>query len=34
LTRLLEWYRAQGVSPEELLRNEVARNWDVKPVVL
>lgn len=30
LSRLLEWYRAQGVSPEELLRNEVVRNWDVK----
>ena len=34
LTRLLEWYRAQGVPPEELLRNEVVRNWDVKPVTL
>jgi UDP-glucose 4-epimerase len=32
LTQLLEWYRGQGVSPEELLRNEVVRNWDVKPV--
>jgi UDP-glucose 4-epimerase len=32
LLRLLEWYRAQGASPEELLRNEVVRNWDVKPV--
>ena len=31
LGRLLEWYRAQGASPEELLRNEVVRNWDVKP---
>ena len=32
LSRLLEWYRVQGVSAEELLRNEVVRNWDVKPV--
>jgi UDP-glucose 4-epimerase len=31
LSRLLEWYRAQGVSPEELLEDEVVRNWDVKP---
>ena len=31
LSRLLEWYRAQGVSPEELLQDEVVRNWDVKP---
>jgi len=33
LGHLLDWYRAQGASPEELLRNEVVRNWDVKPVV-
>ena len=33
LTHLLDWYRAQGASPDELLRNEVVRNWDVKPVV-
>ena len=32
LAKLLAWYRAQGTSPEELLRNEVVRNWDVKPV--
>ena len=32
LGRLLEWYRTQGVSPEELLRSEVVRNWDVTPV--
>jgi UDP-glucose 4-epimerase len=32
LSRLLEWYRAQGVSPEELLQDEVVRNWDVKPL--
>ena len=30
LRQLLAWYRAQNVSPEELLRNEVVRNWDVK----
>jgi UDP-glucose 4-epimerase len=29
LAQLLAWYRAQNVSPEELLRNEVVRNWDV-----
>ena len=28
LAMLLEWYRSQGVSPEELLRDEVVRNWD------
>jgi UDP-glucose 4-epimerase len=33
LTHLLEWYRAQGASPDELLRNEVVRNWNVKTVV-
>jgi UDP-glucose 4-epimerase len=32
LRQLLEWYRAQGTSPEELLRNEVVRNWDVRAV--
>jgi len=32
LAKLLAWYRAQGTSPEELLRSEVVRNWDVKPV--
>ena len=32
LSRLLEWYRAQGVPAHELLRNEIVRNWDVKPV--
>jgi hypothetical protein len=26
LSRLLEWYRAQGVSPEELLQDEVVRS--------
>ena len=27
LTRLLEWYRAQGKSPEDLLRDEIVHNW-------
>jgi UDP-glucose 4-epimerase len=30
LARLLAWYRAQGKSPEELLRDEIVRNWDPK----
>ena len=32
LRQLLSWYRAQNVSPEVLLRDEVVRNWDLKPV--
>ena len=32
LRQLLAWYRAQGTSPEDLLRAEVVRNWDMKPV--
>jgi UDP-glucose 4-epimerase len=32
LTHLLEWYRSFGVPPEELLRREVVRNWDLKPL--
>ena len=32
LQQLLSWYGAQNVSPEELLRDEVIRNWDLKPV--
>jgi UDP-glucose 4-epimerase len=32
LAQLLAWYRAQDMSPEELLREEVVRNWDVKTV--
>ena len=32
LGQLLSWYRAQDASPEELLRSEVVRNWDVKAV--
>lgn len=30
LTRLREWYEGQGKKPEELLRDEVVRNWVVK----
>ncbi len=33
LAQLLAWYRAEGTPPEQLLQNEVVRNWDVKPVV-
>jgi UDP-glucose 4-epimerase len=33
LRQMLSWYRAQGTSPEELLRAEVVRNWDVKTAV-
>ena len=33
LRQLLSWYRGQGVSPEELLRDEVVRNWDLKTAV-
>lgn len=29
LRKLLDWYLAQGVSPEQLLEHEVVRNWDV-----
>jgi UDP-glucose 4-epimerase len=32
LAMLLEWYRSQDASPEQLLRDEVVRNWDVNPV--
>ena len=28
LQRMLAWYQAQGVSPEELLEQEVVRNWE------
>ena len=31
LRRLLDWYGTLGVSPEELLRNEVIHNWTVEP---
>jgi UDP-glucose 4-epimerase len=30
LGQLLAWYQAQGASPEQLLRNEVVRNWTGK----
>ena len=32
LAHLLEWYRSLGVAPEELLRHEVVRNWDQRPL--
>jgi dTDP-D-glucose 4,6-dehydratase len=32
LAMLLDWYRSQNASPEQLLRDEVVRNWDVNPV--
>jgi UDP-glucose 4-epimerase len=32
LAMLLDWYRSRNVSPEQLLRDEVVRNWDVNPV--
>lgn len=31
LRRLVEWYRASGTPPEELLRNDVRRNWEPGP---
>ncbi len=30
LTKLLAWYQARGLKPEELLQNEIVRNWEVK----
>jgi UDP-glucose 4-epimerase len=32
LTRLRDWYSAQGKSPEELLQQEVVRNWEPRDV--
>ncbi len=32
LAHLLGWYRSLGVAPEELLRHEVVRNWDRRPL--
>lgn len=32
LAMLLEWYRSQETSPEQLLRDEVVRNWNVDRV--
>jgi UDP-glucose 4-epimerase len=29
LARLLDWYRARNVSPEDLLRQEIVRNWTI-----
>lgn len=31
LRRLLEWYRTQPASPEELLRQEIVHNWSTAP---
>ena len=31
LRQLLAWYRAQGATPEQLLENEVVRNWQLTP---
>jgi hypothetical protein len=33
LRMLLEWYRSQDASPEQLLRDEILRNWDLNPAV-
>jgi UDP-glucose 4-epimerase len=32
LTRLRDWYASQGKSPEELLQQEVVRNWEPRDV--
>jgi len=32
LTRLRDWYSSQGKSPEELLEQEVVRNWEPRDV--
>jgi len=32
LTRLRDWYMSQGKSPEELLLQEVVRNWEARDV--
>lgn len=32
ITRLRDWYSSQGKSPEELLQNEVVRNWEPQNV--
>ena len=29
LERLMTWYEASGRSPEEMLRDEVVRNWEL-----
>jgi UDP-glucose 4-epimerase len=33
LRMLLEWYRSQNASPEQLLRDEIVHNWDLNPAV-
>jgi len=32
ISRLRDWYTSQGKSPEELLKNEVVRNWEAQDV--
>ena len=32
LARLRDWYESQGKSPQELLEDEVERNWEPRPV--
>jgi UDP-glucose 4-epimerase len=32
LARLLDWYKKQGKSPEELLQQEVVRNWEPRDI--
>jgi UDP-glucose 4-epimerase len=32
LARLLDWYKNQGKSPEELLEQEVVRNWEPRDI--
>jgi UDP-glucose 4-epimerase len=32
LKMLLDWYRSRSASPEQLLRQEVVRNWDVNSI--
>jgi len=32
LAMLLDWYRSQNASPEQLLQQEVVRNWDVNSI--
>jgi len=31
LKKLLAWYQAQGKTPEELLKQEIVKNWEVAP---
>jgi UDP-glucose 4-epimerase len=32
LVRLRDWYESQGKSPEELLEQEIERNWEIQHV--